>query len=115
MSQPTLTQCSCTKTGGRCEEDCNCCDSPYAIENCTCDCLARKLAVIFDLALAEDAAFAACELLKDEEPAYPLALGNGPVSGTLSWTAQYNAWVELSFFTGIPPLAFSSIISGGGL
>lgn len=39
---PRVGQCSCKKYSVPCDEECNCCDSPYAIEGCDCECSERK-------------------------------------------------------------------------
>lgn len=39
MSDPI---CTCKQYNVECDDQCNCCDSPYAIEGCDCECYDRK-------------------------------------------------------------------------
>lgn len=82
MSVDTLDQCDCVKGLETCGEICACCDSPYAVGTCACDCVSRRTAALFDIALADPAAYDAVETT--EYAVNPLDL-EAPVTRHSQW------------------------------
>jgi len=109
MTATTLEDCDCARGVETCGDVCACCDSPYTEATCACDCVARKLAAIFDVALADPEAFEAAEHKEkwNEEfercldfelgrpPAPQQARVNYEVATSLSNTALVTAWEAL--------------------
>lgn len=107
MTVATLENCDCAQGIETCGDVCACCDSPYAVGTCACDCVARSLAAVFDVTLADPAAFDAFENIEQNPADLELCMPFEPPMPTpmaASWEARYAIWLDAYILNGPPQI-----------